>query len=232
MRLSIYIALLTVGGALVSCDDGKIHDDSLSGNDNVGITVQLTGSVTGTATYGDDYNVALAAFMPGSEYAAVSKEVEDGNLSVTLAGVSPEAATVELCLLNRLRKRVAVYASADMAAAGNTVSLDAGAVDVRMWAVLQHEVFDRSCAQCHGGSTGAAAGLRLTDGESYASLVGVASKKDPAAMLVSPGNAAESVLWHAVATDMSQDWRFRHIDLISSDMQIFIRDWINLGAEQ
>lgn len=194
--------------------------------------MQLTGSVMGTGSYGDGYNVALAAFMPGSEYAVVSKGVEDGNLSVTLAGIPAEAASVELCLLNRLRKRVAVYASAGVAGAGNPVSMDVGAVDARMWTVLQHEVFDRSCAQCHGGSTGAAAGLRLTDGESYASLVGIASKKDPDAMLVAPGNAAESVLWRAVATDMSDGWRFRHTDLLSSDMRIFIKDWINSGAEQ
>lgn len=226
-------ALILVAGALISaCDDGKIYDDGLSGPEQEGLTVELTASVTGSGSYGEDYSVALAAFAPGSDYAAVSKGVGDGDVSVSISGVAGDVASVELCLLNRLRKRVATFASADVSGHEGKVVLEAGAVDAGMWNVVQGEVFDRSCAQCHGGSTGAAAGLHLTPGDSYAALVGVESVVVPGARLVEPGNAAESVLWRAVATELSDGWRFRHLEIITPDMQNLIKDWINIGARQ
>ncbi len=226
------VLFLMAGTLMTACDDGKIYDDGLSGPEQEGLTVELSASVTGSGSYGEDYSVAFAAFASGSDYAAVSKGVGDGDVSVSISGVPGDVATVELCLLNRLRKRVATFAGVDVSGHEGKVVLEAGAVDAGMWTVVQREVFDRSCAQCHGGSTGAAAGLNLTAGNSYAALVGVESAMVPGARLVDPGNAAGSVLWRAVATELSDDWRFRHVGIIVPDMQNFIKDWIDIGAVQ
>lgn len=82
-----------------------------------------------------------------------------------------------------------------------------------------------------GASNHAAAGLYLTDGRSRESLVGVRSALVDGAMRVSPGNARASVLWQAVATDVSAAWRYDHtVEIPSESTRRLIEAWIDGGA--
>ena len=96
----------------------------------------------------------------------------NSNVSLTLPNIGSEVKTIELCVTNRLRKRVLTYQSLDAASiSGDTLYMEAGQVDVHMYAAIQENIFDKTCAQCHGGSTSPAAGLYLTADKSHANLV-------------------------------------------------------------
>jgi mono/diheme cytochrome c family protein len=58
-------------------------------------------------------------------------------------------------------------------------------------------IFDEKCVQCHG--EGGFGGLDLRDGESHANLVDQVSNGYSPALLVSPGEPTESVLYGKVA---------------------------------
>ena len=70
---------------------------------------------------------------------------------------------------------------------------------------IQHEIFDTTdssgrtaCIQCHApvGGRGAAAGMNLTSGSSYAALINVPSVLKPGAIRVIPGDPDNSYLVH------------------------------------
>ena len=51
-------------------------------------------------------------------------------------------------------------------------------------------------------------------------------------MRVSPGDAAQSVLYNALATGMSSSWRYDHSVEIPSDATLgMIKSWIDGGAK-
>lgn len=222
--------------SLSSCDEGRIYDDTDVVEER-GVRVSMTGRLSGLDTWPDGYTVVLAAFDGKSDYAIVAKPVgtvpEGGDVSMEMEVTGGEPAAVELCAVNRLRRRVATFASVPCNAFMNGVELDAGDVDVSMFSAIQHDVFNTTCANCHGASTHAAAGLYLTEGHSYSSLVGVGSQLLPDAQRVALGDADVSVLYNAIATDLSAGWRYDHTKEIISTITIdLIKDWIDNGAQQ
>jgi hypothetical protein len=218
---------------LSSCDEGKIYDE-VSATPEEGLTLMFSGAVTGTESWPEGYTVSVAGFGD-TEYALISKPVvsaaDGGVVEVTLSGISDEVKTVELCVLNRLRRKMVTFAStAAVAGSDGVVNLTTGAVDATMYGVIQKYVFDASCVQCHGGSSYSAAGLNLTDGKSHAMLVGVASKKVPSLKRVSAGDGANSVLWQVVGTDLTSDWAYHHNEILTSPTADMIKSWIDSGA--
>ena len=113
----------------------------------------------------------------------------------------------------------------------DTLRLDMGTIDARMYGVIQSDVFDRSCTACHGGSTEPAAGLYLTEEKSYTALVGVvADQSKDSLLLVNPGNAQESFLHVMLRENVL---RYDHTQIITSvNMLQLIDDWINNGANE
>ena len=106
-----------------------------------------------------------------------------------------------------------------------------------MLAAIQTSLFDKQCAHCHSGSAWAAS-LNLNDGKSYAQLVNVASTKEPGKMRVLPGQADASVLYEALATNMSSpdegNWKHDHSNIMVTDrtgLQL-LKDWIDSGAKE
>lgn len=97
---------------------------------------------------------------------------------------------------------------------------------------IQANVFDLHCIQCHLGPA-APRGLQLSAGDSYAELVGVASREAPALLLVDPGDPDASYLVRKVEGGP---------DIVGGQMPLFgdpldagtlaaIRQWIADGAE-
>lgn len=229
------IAAALVSLSLAACDEGRIYDDTVIGSRD-GITVRLSGQLSGIGTWPGGYNVVVAGFDDRSDYALISKSVgvpdEDGNVEVEMTGVGDGVVTLELCVINRLRQRVVTFASVP---AGNTsvVDIDAGVLDVSMFGAIQSSVFGTTCSNCHGASNHAAAGLYLTEGMSYGSLVGQPSVKDDAMLRVSPGDASSSMLYQTVAGDVSATWNYDHTKEIISVVTLdLIKDWIDDGAKQ
>ncbi|MCM1518159.1 MAG: hypothetical protein NC117_05930 [Pseudoflavonifractor sp.] len=229
------IMAAVISGSLAACDEGRIYDDTAI-DSREGVTVRLSGRLSGLDTWPGGYSVVVAGFDDRSDYALISKSVgypdADGLVEVEMTGVGEGVTTVELCVVNRLRQRVATFASVP-AGGGRVIDIDAGTVDVSMFGTVQSAVFSTTCANCHGASNHAAAGLYLTEGHSYGSLVSQPSVKDAAMMRVSLGDASSSMLYQALATDVSTSWNYDHTKEIISIVTLdLIKDWIDGGARQ
>ena len=243
MRDWFYFCIFaTVLAALTSCDDGRLYEEAPLQTVE-GRTVNLTAHLWGVGTWPDtEYFLELAGFDEGNEYALISKivpapSVEGGEVTVQLAGVKDNVTRVELCVLNRLRKRILSFYTieASQLKASSTINADAGTLNVGMFPAIQAQVFNTTCVHCHGGAESAAAGLYLTEGRSHAAMVGVLSRKVAGMNIVEPGKADESVLYQAIATDVSikESWKYNHTaEVVNADILTMIRTWINQGAKE
>ena len=91
-------------------------------------------------------------------------------------------------------------------------------------------IFDHNCTSCHAGEN-AAAGLDLSEGESYDNLVNTSSTFN-GLFRVLPGNSESSVLYLKVIGDPQTDDRMPLSGSSLSDVQISnIKTWIDEGAE-
>lgn len=213
--------------AFVGCDDGKLYP-SAGDLKSEGRTVILTGSFSGTDLDGSGFYTVLAAFEEGNEFAAVSKVVGDGAMETVLSNVEIEKGTVELCVINPLRKRVFTLASVPVTPdSPDEIRMEATFSDTEPFSLISGHIFSHDCLQCHGGSKVAAAGLDLNKEKAYAMLVGVASTVEEGKKRVEQGHPEVSTLWEAVATDISTTWKFNHSNLLSTDKTEFIKYWIS-----
>lgn len=219
--------------SLLSCDDGRIYEELVDIPEE-GRVVQLTAQLTGLGSWSDRYSVVVAGYDNESDYAIITKavpQVDGAEVKVVLSGISDEVSRIDLCVVNRLRKRMLSFRSFECPYVTDTIRLDVGTLDVGMYSSIQSQLFDKTCANCHGASTFAAAGLYLTPGKSYAALVGQPSTKCPEMLLVSPGDADESLLYQTLSSSISQEWSYDHTkEVLSDEWKDIIEDWIDDGA--
>ncbi len=231
----IFVVALTTM-AITACDDGLIYEKTAT----VGIegrVVKLTGTLTGADAWADGYSVVLAGFEEGNDYPTIAKAVplsSDGEaVELVMSGIGNEVETLELCAINRLRKRVATFADMECPNTEDTISMEVGELQVSMLSAIQVEIFNTTCANCHGGSTYAAAGLYLTEGDSYAALVGQPSTKVDSMMIVAENDTTQSVLHYVLNSNISSEWRYDHsTEVTSSDMLTLVDKWIMSGAKE
>lgn len=216
-----------------SCDDGRIYEENVSLPEE-GRVVKLTGLLSGAGNWSSGYTVVIAGFNDESDYAVIAKAVPAADTrEVVLSGISEEVTKLELCVISRLRKRVVTFRTFDCPVTADTIRVEAGTLNVGMYAAIQDRLFNTTCANCHGASTQAAAGLFLTEGKSHAALVGQPSLKVPGELLVEPGKASRSVLYQALFTDLSAGWNYDHTkEVLSSEMEDVLEDWIDDGAKE
>ncbi|MCD8181851.1 MAG: hypothetical protein LUE99_00810 [Bacteroides sp.] len=222
-----------------SCDEGRISEKEFVVT-REGRILKLVGKVSGIGSWPSSYDVVIAGFEEGDKYSVVSKPLpvsSDGaELQLVLSGIPENVSTLKLCVINRLRRSVVDFQTLDKeaisSAATDTIMMDVGTLDVSMYRGIQAQVFDRRCIGCHGSSTGAAAGLYLTEGRSYGSLVNIPSAINGGYMRVKPGNAKESYL-HLVLNEEGHD-SHGHLDILSAGPEklTLIDEWINNDARQ
>ena len=229
--------------ALGACDEGRIYPDG--GSVEVATTeVRLEARLSGAESWPEGYTLSLAAFADGEDYALSSANIapdaattdgafddaSEGNAGVytaTLHNLPASTSTVEICVIDRLRRRVATFASQPFDPTERLTVVEADGLDVSVGEALQREIFSPTCANCHGGAAFAGAGLHLTPGRSLPELIGVPSTKDPAAMRVVPGDPDASLLYEILTTDASADWAYDHSREIYSQVRLdLIRNWI------
>ena len=230
---NVIFASLLMAAALCGCDDGSVPRKEYVITHS-GLTAKLTGHITGADSWPEYYQLVLAGFGE-SEYAVTQVLVSpdaDGNVTLTLTDIGSDVQTVELCVTNRLRRRVMTYRSLDVVSAvGDTLYLDMGQVDADMYTAIQDHIFNSTCAQCHGLSTSAAAGLYLSEGHSYASLVNQPATSVEGTRVI-PGNADESVLHKVINPGNELNLGFSHEGMITSSTDLrLIDEWINAGAK-
>jgi len=219
--------------ALTACDEGDIIEDN-SGSLTSGKTAVLTANLTGVDTWGSQYSIVLAGFAEGSANAVVQKrliDIVDGHVETTLSITADNLQTIELCATNRLRERVATFASVDVSSGtGDTIRLDAGSLDIGQFATLQRLVFTGTCARCHGLGEHSAGDLSLVEGQSYAQLVDHPARLAENGIRVVPGSTDKSLLHHVVHGDAA-GIKFDHSNMIKELTTINLLDnWISGGA--
>ena len=225
--------LLALLALAASCDDGRLYADRLILPEE-GRVVRLTATLDGLDTWADGYSVVLAGFGEGSDYAVIAKSVQaadDGTVDITMSGVAEEVTTLEVCAINRIRKRVATYYELDCSTlADDTLRIDAGRLDVGMFATIQQDIFDRTCTGCHGEGRW----LDLSAGASHRTLVNQPSTVFEGRTRVLPGHAAESVLYTILTTDESANLGTDHQTqfTLSEEQFALIGDWIDDGAKE
>ncbi len=236
MKHKIIISLLTAMTCLTACDDGRIYTNV--DVDTYGRSAKLTGTVTGLGDWADDYYVAVAGFTSDSEYASISKKVKadaNGNVSLVMNNIPDDVTSVQLCVLDRLRRHVVTLQEADIEGIRDTIRMEVSAMDASMFGAIQKSFLNTTCVNCHGASNHSAAGLNLTEGHALADMVGVDSKRVSGHKIVEAGNASRSVL-HMVLNDEKVDGiSMNHFDLVSEDnantLLPMIDNWINHGAK-
>ena len=232
-HLSFILTALALGAA--SCDEGRIYNDDTVQTEEGG-TARFAGTISGTDTWSQGYTLALAGFEEGNDYALISKNIEisgtDGNYDITLSGIPGEVTSIELCAIDRLRRRVATFLSADYQPQDGTLQISAEGVDMSMSTAIQTEIFNTTCTQCHGGSGYAAAGLDLLAGDSFGNLISIPSRKIPGMDRVAPGSSNESELFLILSSDISADWNYDHsVEVVRQEKLDLIRNWIDNGAK-
>lgn len=238
-KISVIFAIGFAATSLPSCDDGDIYEEYATTNTD-GLTVKFRGTLTGTQNWSSSYSLVIAGFAD-TDYSVVQKVLpaprNDGEneVEVTLSNVGGNVRTIEFCVTNKLRERIVTFHTHELT--GNetdTVTIDVGKMDVGMYATIQRNIFNTTCTQCHGASTGSpAAGLLLTEGVSYASLVSQPSTRIEEGTLVVPGNAEGSILHQTINTGYGLPLRFDHTNMISNSNWLTLIDkWIDNGAEE
>ena len=98
---------------------------------------------------------------------------------------------------------------------------------------IQREIFSQRCTSCHNGSARFLPFVQnLTEGNSYASLVGVPSIEQPALMRVAPGDPENSYLVHKLegrAGITGARMPFTGTPLTDGQILV-IKRWIEIGA--
>ena len=226
---------------MTACDSGDIEDRDYTSMSQ-GQAVKVTATISGLSTWGSGYNVALAGFREGSNYAVMQQTLQsslaDGQeVALVLGNLSGQVHSVEFAVTNRLRERIVTLARvqlADYSDAEDTIFVDLGQVDVSMFGALQRGVFDRACVQCHGGNGRSAAELNLTEGRAKENLVDVASTRKEGMKRVESGNASQSLLHQILAEGGADILHYNHTEVLSSQFKEnregvlgLIDDWIN-----
>ncbi|MBD5263814.1 MAG: hypothetical protein HDS39_07060 [Bacteroides sp.] len=227
------LAALALGVA--SCDEGRIYNDDTVLTEEGG-TARFAGTISGTDTWSTGYTLALAGFEEGNDYALISKNIEisgaDGSYDITLSGIPGEVTSIELCAIDRLRRRVATFLSAGYQPQEGTLQISAEGVDMSMSTAIQNEIFNTTCTQCHGGAGYAAAGLDLLAGSSFGNLISTPSRKIPGMDRVAPGSSNDSELFLILSSDLSADWNYDHsVEVVRQEKLDLIRNWIDNGAK-
>ncbi|MBQ9229815.1 MAG: hypothetical protein IJ190_01410 [Prevotella sp.] len=237
MKRIIFASLSLLTLCLTSCDDGRIYKEVAY--DTVGRSAKLEGKITGIGNWAEGYTIAIAGFTEDDDYASISKAIQvddEGNASVTMTNIPDEVTSVQLCVLDRLRRHVMTFYEADIEGIRDTIRMEVGTINVSMFNAIQQSYLSTTCANCHGASNRTAAGLDLTEGKAYQAMVGVDSKKVEGKKIVDPNDAENSVLHMVLNQETVEGISMNHFDLVSEknaqSILPLIDNWINNGAKE
>lgn len=243
MRKSSIFALALAAFVTSACDSGDIRETEIE-FDHSGLTAKLTGNITGLTQWPEEYDVVLAAFDGESNYSIVQKHIEAGTGQVVLSNIAAEATSLEFCVVDRLRERVATFRKVDITDdmrrnEGDTLRLNVGDFDAGMFNTIKQVVFveQGECTRCHREPARAAGKLSLLPEMAYAQLVGQPSVVDPSQQRVKPRRADESWLVRVLTPGNERLTHYAdHPNILNNEQDQkylkLLRDWIDAGAHE
>lgn len=230
--------------ATVSCDDGHV-DDPVFQHNTEGYNVQITGTFRSQNTWTGNYSVVAAAFDEESDYSLIQKVLpssatDDVQEIVKLSNIPAQSTTIEIAIVNSLRKRIATiyrYEIPDTYDSKDTIRIDVGELNVGMFATINNCVLQgtsTNCSMCHRGKN-AAANLDLTPENAYASIVNVLAEKRNTMMRVLPYDASNS-FFYKVITEGDENVSYSHLGFFAEEKYAafidIIASWIDSGAKE
>ena len=226
-KIGLIFASICLSLAFTACDEGDIHE-SIPAPTSTGRVFKLSANIVGADTWPSQYAVVMACFTADDQAVMQKRLPEGASGAITEVMSLPDTVqlqTVELCVTNRLRHRVMTYAVADVPSqSGDTVRLDAGAVDLSMYSYIQTSIFTPLCATCH--RAGSSTTLELAEGLSYESLVGHAANHAEDGVRVVPRRVSASLLHRVLSGDATTSVPFDHSPMLRSDQLELIDNWI------
>ncbi|RHJ92132.1 hypothetical protein [Parabacteroides bouchesdurhonensis] len=233
MNKIIYKLFFAVFLLLISCDDGDLHPEGTGEAEGLKATMEV--SFSGLKAWPSAYQMVLAAYGNDTENPLMSKQIsvpksENDIVVLDLNGLPEEARTIGISILTKGRKLVYNYYTYDIGNATEDVVLPISQINVASFDRIQHQVFDNYCAPCHDAGDKAAAGLSLTDGKSYMSLVKVkANLSATNKNRIEPGMPSQSFLVDILTEDIVN---YNHTDVLpQEELVTLIKEWITQGAK-
>ncbi len=221
---------------LCACDDGHIDEPSHTATTDA-YNILIKGTFQHINTWSSPYTVAAACFDDESPYSLTLTPLAETS-QITLANVPTTAKTIEIAVVNNLRKRIATiytYRISEAKPSKDTIRIDVGNLDVGVYNTINQFVFQgNNCSRCHS-SQSPAANLDLTAANAYQNLVGKQASKDKNRTRVVASNAANSYLYKVI-TEGDANVGYSHPALFANETYSpfidIIRNWINNGALQ
>jgi len=234
----LFAALVTT---FTACDDGAVNEKVIQ-NTGDGYNIKIIGTFNGVNTWSGKYSVAAACYEENAEYSVSQRVIpasaEGEQDTIVLSNVPSTVKTVELAVVNSLRKRISTihsYTIEEGQSKNDTIKIEVGNTDLSMFTAINDGLFQNTtvnCAQCHS-SDHAAANLNMTRENAYNSLVGVNAHTNGAYMRINPGNADESYLYKVLA-EGTDEVRYSHVALMADHQTMLdiLKAWINGGAKK
>ncbi|MBQ3655521.1 MAG: hypothetical protein II956_01580 [Bacteroidales bacterium] len=228
---------------LAACDDGDIEEKVSYQQEGIKVAVDV--EISGVDSWPEGYSVTLSGFENEkndkdiAEYSEISKQIIPNGKSkmhLTLGGIPQSVNYLEITVINRIRQRAVTLwqypLSSDDKSSRDTIVFNVGEIKAGMFSYIQNEYFNNSCANCHGLGEHAAAGLFLTEGKSFAAMVGAKSAKRPDINIVTPGDTANSAL-HLILHGNFPEVKHNHKDKLATEKDKELIDlWIMSGAKE
>ncbi|MBQ7741983.1 MAG: hypothetical protein IJT90_03530 [Bacteroidaceae bacterium] len=232
--ISAILTVLALPLMLCACDDGHIDEPPYTATTDA-YTIQIKGTFQHINTWSSPYTVAAACFDEESPYSLTLTPLADAS-QITLTNVPSTAKTVEIAVVNTLRKRIATICSYQISETKpykDTIKIDVGNLDVGIYHTINQFVFQaNSCSRCHSAQSPAAS-LDLTEANAYQNLVGTQATKDKSKKRVVAGDAANSFLYKVI-TEGDASVSYSHPALFTNETYSpfidIIRIWIDNGA--
>ncbi len=235
MRLLKHLSLvLFCASSLTSCwmDTGDITEDDRG--EELGASFNVRVVFKNRNAWPTDNQLAICAFSGDEknpfDWKFITKQTKDDTLSLSLTGIDREPDYVSISLLNKVKQKVYNFKTAKLEESDPDM---VWTIDLLDFGRVQTQFFN-NCQNCHGGSASAAAGLYLTEGKTYNSLVNQPSTRVDGRKLVTPGSVSESFIVDVI-TGKTDALHYDHTQVgynnETEDIQL-LKDWIsNLSAE-
>lgn len=234
--LCMFIVSFGLIASLSSCDEGKIYPEEISHYKTyANLTVDLKGEkafpqkeLLVLAGFGDDETTPITT-------AVIPEPTSAHNIVKARLGLKGDEKYISICIVTKGTTRSVVYEfyRYDLASVPDEeISLPITELDLSPFDRVQNQIFNKNCIACHGGSTGAAGKLYLTEGKSYENLVNrVAPLSKEGKVFVKPGEPDDSFILDVLSSDIVA---YNHSDIFASmpEYLLLMRSWIEEGAKE
>ncbi len=236
MKYLNFIFLSTFLFFIFSCDSGDIYPEENQNFTNVELNASFTFSGL-NAFPESNYQIILGFFDDDATKPITSKVIQKPKNESSIAEINmtkiPTNAKYIRLVLSNSKTGTTIYSFFEEAITekpSENITIPTQSINLLQYNRIQHEVFSQ-CIQCHGGGERAAAGLYLTEGNSYANLYEIQAVRSTK-LRVKPYDANSSFIMDILKERELTGPHASIFTTLSSDDINLVEEWIKSGAEE